>query len=678
MLLKAVTVENFRCIKKATVQCENLTALVGRNGSGKSTILRAIDTFFSVRAAISEQDFYGLDTTEAIRITGEFRDLSAEERSEFSPYLSDDTLAVTKEIAVREGGVSQRYYAKTRQIRKIAGIRALSQVTEKRNAWNQLIDSGDLPDLGPRSIRGDNPDELMLEYERAHPELTEWIAHEVQFFGPPNIGGGKLDHSTKFVFVPAVREATADLVDKKGTPLNQLLDYLVVRRFRARQDVRQIQNDFSERLTQLYSPASLVEYQELAAGISTTLRTYVPSAAFTLQVEAPKLPEIPAPVTISSLAEDGFSGAVDRKGHGVQRALIFAMLQHLAVAKPIEGDDAGNTMPSAQEVPASQLDETAPSASVPDLIIAIEEPELYQHPLRAKHLARVLRNMAQQSHLSSGGRYQVIYCTHSPYFVGMDRFDEIRVVRKQNQPECAPCSDVAAYSLLECAQRLEELTGSTPGSFTPESFRGRAYPIMTHTVSEGFFADAVVLVEGLTETAALRTVAHIKQQDWLSTGIAIIPVDGKSKFDRPTVIFRGLGIPTYILFDGDSSCRGANREQERIRLNRLLLRLNGACEEDFPGTCVADLYACFECNFEHYCQDAIGEVSYQQLLERAAAAHGYTRTSDALKNYDVVVDFVTGVYAANHTLPMLEQIVERVTALVADTALHSQAEMILA
>ena len=44
----------------------------------------------------------------------------------------------------------------------------------------------------------------MAEFERDHAELLETVEREEQFFGPKEVGGGKLDKFTKFVLVPAV------------------------------------------------------------------------------------------------------------------------------------------------------------------------------------------------------------------------------------------------------------------------------------------------------------------------------------------------------------------------------------------------------------------------------------------------------------------------------------------
>ena len=46
MRITNVRVENFRSIRDATFSCDRLTALVGRNGTGKSSFLHAFGVFF--------------------------------------------------------------------------------------------------------------------------------------------------------------------------------------------------------------------------------------------------------------------------------------------------------------------------------------------------------------------------------------------------------------------------------------------------------------------------------------------------------------------------------------------------------------------------------------------------------------------------------------------------------
>lgn len=666
MIINSIAIKNFRCIKNLSTDITTLTAFIGRNGSGKSTMLQALNVFYDVKAPISEEDFFNGNTDDSIEITVEFKGLSDSEKSEFSRYVNGDSFAVTKRIEHEGGKISQRYYAATRQIPQIARIRTEKNTTAKRNAWNELIDSGELPEA-PRSVRGDNPDELMDAFEVDHPELTEWVQEEVQFLGPANIGGGKLDKYTKFVYVPAVRDASEDTVERKGTPLYQLLDFVVMRRFHSRVEVQLLKEEFSQKLTNLYDGAQLTEFGELAKEISDTLRLYVPNAELELNILPPKLPEIPSPATIANLIEDEYTGSIDRKGHGLQRALIFSLLQHLAIAQPIE--DVGEGL---VEEDKPQEDKTT-ILSGPALIIAIEEPELYQHPLRARHLARTLLDMSRESTLGPGGQNQILYSTHSPYFVDLERFDQLRIMRKfKHDPEEPPCTKVSGYMLAQASREMARLTNQPQELFTAQSFRARAHPVMTQSVNEGFFADAVVLVEGNTEAAALLALSRRLGSDWLSKGIAVVSVEGKTKIDRAAVVFKGFEIPTYIVFDGDNKHRGSNGEKKEVASNRLLLKLCGAVEEDFPDSIAANNYACFADDFEAYCREAIGEEAYKSLVEQTTQKHGYTRPSQGIKNYDVVEDLIDLIYEKGHTLPLIEEIISCVNNMLSGINLDKE------
>jgi putative ATP-dependent endonuclease of OLD family len=656
MLINALYIRHFRCFQDQLIEIEPLTAILGRNGSGKSTILTALEIFYDVSSPISIDDFYNRDISQDIEIQVIYTDLrDGPERTEFSPYIKDGLMGVKKVIRWNNGRTEQKYYASELQIPEFAEIRAMKKKTDQVNEWNRLCETGAIPNIGPQlPLRGADVEAAILGYEATHPEQMKWVDKEEQFFGPRNIGGGKLDKYTKFVRVPAVRDVMDDLADKRGSPLFQLLDMLVMRRVNARDDVRRLKADFSERIQEVYNAANLTELSELADGISNTLQVFVPNSRLNLQWMDAKLPEIPNPTYSSELEEDEFCGAIDRKGHGLQRALIFSLLQHLAVAKPVEipGEDKKEELQGLQpEHPAIPAIETVELS--PDLILAIDEPELYQHPQRSRHLASVLRNMTKNPALGLGARNQVIYSTHSPYFVELGSFDQLRIIRKHKCLEGAPHSSVTQYTLAEASHEMAKATGRDPGAFTAETFYVRAYPVMTLAVNEGFFADVVVLVEGLTEVAVLTTIAEIMSEPWLEKGISIISADGKSKLDRIFVIFRGLGIPTYLIFDGDNRHKVTDKEKKEIVANRTLLSLVRASPNDFPDDGVFEHHACFGDEFETYVRNTIGEPGFSEIRDEVAAEFGYDKPGEILKNYQ-----------NGYRLPLIEDIIHRVVDLV--------------
>lgn len=194
--------------------------------------------------------------------------------------------------------------------------------------------------------------------------------------------------------------------------------------------------------------------------------------------------------------EDEFEGDVDRKGHGLQRALVLTLLRELAMLSPPEADMEED--PEGEEPPDSGTTVTR----VPDLILAIEEPELLLHPSRCRYLSRLLLQLASEVR-EGQPRNQVIYTTHSPHFIDLRRFDQIRRVQKVRPSDSGIAETaVTRFSLEQAARDLAYPCEEDPARFTRDSFAARALPVMSQIVNEGFFADVAVLVEGPSEEGA--------------------------------------------------------------------------------------------------------------------------------------------------------------------------------
>ena len=135
------------------------------------------------------------------------------------------------------------------------------------------------------------------------------------------------------------------------------------------------------------------------------------------------------------LAGEGpFEGELARFGHGLQRSFLLALLQELAAS----GQTAG-----------------------PRLLLACEEPELYQHPPQARHLASVLEVLSSQN-------AQVIVSTHSPHFVSGKGFESIRMFRK-----IAKSSEVHTYrfTFAELSTDLAAASGEKPVTLVGLAFK---------------------------------------------------------------------------------------------------------------------------------------------------------------------------------------------------------------
>ena len=333
--------------------------------------------------------------------------------------------------------------------------------------------------------------------------------------------------------------------------------------------------------------------------------------------------------------------------------MILALLEQLSRTQSQSHEDTGTGDGNDMR--------KQPGPRVPDVILAIEEPELYLHPARSRYLSRILRDLTipAQDHAKSGT--QVMYVTHSPYFVDVARFDEVRMCRKVvlNVGE-ARATTVTSFTKEAAAKTMAEIWAAKPEAFTGASFAARATPVLNAIVNEGLFADVAVVVEGDSDVSALWSMQERLGMRWDELGVVVVSVGGKNNLDRAVVSFRGFGIPTYFVFDGDKS-KAADGDGTS-RTNRALLRLGNRPAEECPATGVYENCAVFEEAIEEYLNDAAGG-RFVEIRDAAARQCGIDRPSTSLKNPDVMAIFLEAARREGIQFPVLEQIVGSVTRL---------------
>src|ERR1700690_4179527 len=115
MIIESVHVKSFRSIFDETLECENLTALVGANGAGKSSFLHAIELFYNLTPTVDDEDFYNGDISAEIVIAITFKDLSVEAKELFAGYLQGEKLTVERVFAKEDGKSSTKYHGASLQ-----------------------------------------------------------------------------------------------------------------------------------------------------------------------------------------------------------------------------------------------------------------------------------------------------------------------------------------------------------------------------------------------------------------------------------------------------------------------------------------------------------------------------------------------------------------------------------
>ncbi len=684
MIIESIRVKNFRSILDATLICDELTALVGPNGSGKSTFLRALELFYSPSPKIEAEDFYNSDIAAEVTIAVTFTSLSVKAVQRFSSYLQGGTLTVERVIKLIDGKLSATYHGASlknlefQQIRDGMNIKDRGKTArEQYEKVRKKPEYANLPEWSNISAV-----KLALEkWEADHPDKCKRQHDDGRFFGFTEVGQGYLGQFTRFLFIPAVRDATEDAAEGRGSAITELMD-MVVRSVVAKKEViGKLQEETQQRYEEIMRPENIPELQGLSGLLSKTLKTFVPNASVNLHWLTGQI-KIEMPKAEVKLVEDRYPTAVHRAGHGLQRAFIMTLLQHLAMAKP--AGEGKSEEPTERDVTSSGANLEAKITTLPNLILAIEEPELYQHPNRQRHMARILLKLAKGSTPGVAEKTQIIYATHSPLFVGLDRFNQIRRLQKIDDGEDKPrITRVVGTTLERVAERLWEADGKKGNKYTDITLISRLHAIMTPWINEGFFADLVVLVEGEDDYAAILGMARTMKKDLESMGISIIPVNGKTNLDRPALIFKEFEIPVYMLWDSDSHkgetaglCQTCGKRLDGKpdpADNRRLLRIVGENEEDWPAH-QKPYFCCFQHDLESTLKSEIGADLFEALLDECKREFGIPKRKHAIKNPNVIENIIERAKGKRKICKALENIVLSIINLAGTCAESSTRE----
>jgi predicted ATP-dependent endonuclease of OLD family len=168
-------------------------------------------------------------------------------------------------------------------------------------------------------------------------------------------------------------------------------------------------------------------------------------------------------------------------------------------------------------------------------VLLVEEPELYLSPHLQRHLFNVMRKLAHRGN-------QILYSTHAPVFLSVDRIEDLALVRHTNdhgttlfQPE--PLAEAEAFRVLS------------------EFDSDRA---------ELFLARAVLLVEGRTEKLAFPFVFEALGIEPDKEGILVLECGGKGNMPLFARICNACDIPYVIVHDRDAPKGQRPVESERV------------------------------------------------------------------------------------------------------------------
>ena len=595
MRIKSMRVENFRSVRNATLKLDDLTALVGANGAGKSTFLHAL-LVFQDKQKVDAEDFYNRDTARDIEIAVTFTGLSEAALKRFAKYTQNGELEVVRVCRHSDNGtIASTLHGSSPRNPAFAAARSAGTAPEALREYKKLRESGEYDSLPPCTSRKGAMEELD-RWEDVNASKCERSTDDGRFFGFSEVGKGYLGRFIRILYVPAVRDASGDGTEGgRGSVLRELVELAVKNTLSESDRYKELQEDANAVYERARNVKDLPEVKLLEKDINGTLGMFARGARAALEWSL-QAPSVGLPTATVRLEEDGYSTTIDRTGHGLQRAFIIAMLSRLHGAR------------AAKATAAQAEDDGKGDDSDPSIVLAIEEPELYQHPTRARHIAGLLSSISRGGFEGVAPTVQVIYATHSPYFVGADRIGQIRLLRKMDGEDGLPKTTLVRDTDMDRIKNRLAVAAAAKHA-DPDKLEHDFDRILTPLMSEGFFASTAVLVEGDSDRIAITRAAEILGTPLDERGVTVIPCGTKSRIHAPLAMFMDLGVRTYPIWDRD----GNVGKEKRLNARLLSLVERGGSNGDCPDVTTTE-FSCLGNNLEEVLRSDMGEDLYDHLV----------------------------------------------------------------
>jgi len=552
MLIKRARIQNFRCLEDVDITFDSVTTFIGPNGVGKSTVLRALEWFFN-GGSLTDDDVLHGSAQRWVRVEVEFHCLTAADRAALGKYAAESQDAVTVWRTWDNG--EDKMTGKARAYKPFEEIRSSADgAPAKKAKYHELRST--CPELAlrpPATNSWSAVEAAMSDWERDHPEqLTESEVSDTHFFG--FAGQARMSGLFDYVLVTADLRASEETQDSRSSILSRILERTINR---ASVDAKL--QDLSSRYLQEQGAIHDEHFGPQLTAISRELSDAVATFTQGRSVKVSTVNSDPRPQRVQfavSILDRLVETRVDRQGHGFQRALLLSTLKYLA-NHGAAGEQEGV------------------------ICLAIEEPELFQHPTQSRVFASVLRKLAEDPRQ----QIQVAYATHSPLFIEATHFPQVRRVNRSIDPDdVGPVINISHVSIESVITRLH-------GYVKERTVRGRIDPSCLQALPEALFAEAVVLVEGYSDQGVIEGYAEREDVLLAHEGIVVAEVGGKDNMMLAHAILTLIGIPCYVIFDGDKLTGNPAEQGEK---NRRILHYLGATEEDFPITGAYAGHAVFE------------------------------------------------------------------------------------
>lgn len=511
MKIKEVHIENWRSIQSADIDHQDLMIFIGQNNHGKSNILSALLFFFG-ELKPQELDFHNDSQELFVEIL--FSDLDENDNSTFSKYVTSSNEIRVRKTACASGNFDYKGYIQNPVEEWLqesnAGAYTARATAVTLPFADFLPEAGRITQANIKFAQSEyisrNIDEIEFSYEM----------EETNFLGLKNVAKGIFG---QVYHIPAIRSATDDYITKETSAFGSLYSKLIEKMSSTNSEWISAKENISTLFGLLNKtdgegnhnterPQELTRFEEK---LSSHLSSW--GAEIDVEIVAPNIDDV-FKANTQVWINDGVRTDINRKGHGLQRALSFALIKTIAETlreERVAAEEAG--------------EEVGTRRASNSMFFILEEPELYLHPQAQRSLFDSLIELVD-------GGAQVALCTHSSALIDLEYYKSICIVRK-DQPE-------SGTTVCQCTEEI--FTGDDKKDFNLSYW-------VNPDRSELFFAHKVILVEGATEKTVVPYIAQ--QIECFKHEYSVIDCGSKNNIPAYIGLLNKFNIPYVAVYDVD-------------------------------------------------------------------------------------------------------------------------------
>lgn len=567
MYISHVKIRGFRSLQELDVNLTDYNTLIGKNDSGKSSFLLALQKLFDHEQMLSNEDvclIAGHDGACSIEAT--LQDC-------------DHAFATGHALTIRRTLTGQWEYRG--QIPDNDLLKKMSEGSTFRQNIN-----GDT--TLPQPARAFVQQVLVEECPQGHVNAdqakeiyrrTEEAGHVNLIAGWKNLDPHVLPTIVQVVSLTASVRGEEEMMDGGRSVLNRVAGVLVREATAGHDGInnalanldQEIKN-VSEKVDNQWPIPELNQFEQF---LGEEIQRFDNTVTAHPEIVPPQMPLPTFGVKVE--LTDGFVNQLEKMGHGFRRSVVFAMLRTHRRLKMQNAAQAGV------------------GGFSPLYLFLIEEPELYLHPQAER------RRLDELKELAGDVNSQVVLCTHSAIFVDMTNYQGIHRFERPNRQATKVISWSGVPPPQDDARAISQFC------------RINAYSAAM------MFADLVILVEGVSEQAALPHLANKHDLHPPGRDVEVVSCDGNSKIPPLQLLLEGLGIQ-YVAWL-DTSNHEDKEEVKKAKKNRGAYGKIVTTELDWEKMNKLKGNNKIYDSWKHFIQDD-GDVN-EKLLARLTAAYNW-------------------------------------------------------